>query len=101
MQKELTTMKEESNRSQSEVARLLQIMSTSEEEKFALNQQINNLQQSLKEKDNQLNTLRRGQQGGGGSQTLPMPIRRSEPDSKDPSKQTPGAGPASFFSSFF
>lgn len=45
LQKELNTLKEESSRSQAELARLLQIMSTSEEEKFALNQQISNLQQ--------------------------------------------------------
>lgn len=41
---------------------------------------------SLKEKEAQLNNFRRGQQGGG-SQTLPMPLRRQEPDNKDASKQ--------------
>lgn len=42
---------------------------------------------SLKEKEAQLNNMRKGQ--GGGSSTLPMPLRRQEPDNKDASKQQP------------
>ena len=45
----------------------------------------------MKEKDNPMNRGRAGGQQGGGSQTLPMPLRRSDPQdpNKDPSKQAP------------
>ncbi len=42
--KEMQKTKEESNNIQSELERLLKIMSTSEEEKFALNKQIQEMQ---------------------------------------------------------
>lgn len=42
--KEMQKTKEESNSIQSELERLLKIMSTSEEEKFALNKQIQEMQ---------------------------------------------------------
>jgi prefoldin subunit 5 len=42
--KEMHKTKEESNNIQSELERLLKIMSTSEEEKFALNKQIQDMQ---------------------------------------------------------
>lgn len=47
---------------EAELERLLQIMSSLEEEKFNLNAQIKELQDALKERDSKLNALKRSQQ---------------------------------------
>lgn len=87
---------------EAELERLLQIMSSLEEEKFNLNAQIKELQDALKERDSKLNALKRSQQADKtrGAQMMDEARRREGALGQEASKaQAPG--PASFFSSFF
>ncbi|XP_022236439.1 uncharacterized protein LOC111083975 [Limulus polyphemus] len=86
--KELNKAKEECKQSTSEMERLLQIMSSTEDEKFSLNQQIKELQDSLRDREAKLNSMKRSIQAekGKGVPVTEDHRRRDTDQNKDASK---------------